>query len=190
MRKIAVLFFAIPICLAPVIRAQQSQPQPGVTKTIDPNKLALIEEMFRLTKPEQVMQQALNQLKASFEAQTQKAISDQVRTFGDPAKYQAQIDQFQERLLAVIEGQFAWPKVKPQFIALYDQAFTTDQIRAIVSFYKSPAGQVMLEKMPLIMQKGAEIGREQMVAVLPQLQDMTMDFVSQLRAQQVSSSPK
>ena len=44
-------------------------------------------------------------------------------------------------------------KLKPMFVQIYAELFTEEEINGIVSFYKSPAGKAMIEKMPQMMQR-------------------------------------
>ena len=52
---------------------------------------------------------------------------------------------------------------------IYKRHFTTDEIRGLIAFYRSPVGQKMLEKMPEIMKEGMAVGQEVSRRVLEKL---------------------
>jgi hypothetical protein len=45
-------------------------------------------------------------------------------------------------------------------IPVYEQNFTDDDIQQLITFYQSPVGKKMIEKMPVIMQESMQIGSE------------------------------
>jgi hypothetical protein len=51
-----------------------------------------------------------------------------------------------------------WDAMAPELIEAYENAFTTEEMRKIMAFYKTPEGQKLLDKMPGLMQKQAQIG--------------------------------
>lgn len=59
-------------------------------------------------------------------------------------------------------------------IPVYDKHFTHQEIKDMIALYKTPLGQKMLEKMPLIMQesmeKGQEFGREIAMRAIQKMQ--------------------
>ena len=53
-----------------------------------------------------------------------------------------------------------WDAVGPRMTDLYMQAFTEPELRDLIAFYKTPTGRKSLEKMPALMQQGAQLGME------------------------------
>jgi uncharacterized protein len=55
----------------------------------------------------------------------------------------------------------------------YSRNFTAEQLRDLTAFYRTPTGQVLLKKMPLVaqesMQGGAEIGRKAAADAMPHI---------------------
>ena len=56
------------------------------------------------------------------------------------------------------EKHFTWEAMAPEFLKMYREAFTEQEVREMLAFYKSPTGKKALEKMPELMQKGAMLG--------------------------------
>jgi hypothetical protein len=51
-----------------------------------------------------------------------------------------------------------WDAMAPGMIEAYKTTFTTAEMKTITAFYKTPEGTKLLEKMPELMQKQAQIG--------------------------------
>ncbi|WP_281560239.1 DUF2059 domain-containing protein [Thalassomonas sp. RHCl1] len=52
-------------------------------------------------------------------------------------------------------------KIKAEMVELYAQTFSEKEIAELLTFYKSPTGQKLLEKSPELMKLGAQIGIEE-----------------------------
>ena len=162
----------------------QSAPSPGrpaAAPAIDPKKAAEIEEIFRITKPEALLQQVLGQYKAAFSQAATQGFNQEVRKFDDPAKYQADFSRLQERVFNLLNQRLSWQKLKPQYTQAYADTFSTDELSGILTFYRSPAGQAYINKTPTLMAKFGAIGQQQMAGAGPEIQKMMNDFMVDLK---------
>jgi len=75
----------------------------------------------------------------------------------------------------------SWEKMEPEYIKLFSEVYTEDELKAIVEFYKTPAGQSMLKKQPLLMQKSMVISQKQMQALMPEIQKMSQEFKDSIK---------
>jgi uncharacterized protein len=162
------------------------QSKPAATKptpapAMDPKKAAVIEEIFRITKPEATVQGALAQYKAAFHQAAAQGFSQEVRKFGDPAKYQADFNKFEQRVFDLLTQRLNWQKIKPQFEQAYADTFTMDDLSGMLTFYRSPAGQSYISKMPGLLAKFNAIGQQQMAGAGPEIQKATNDFMADLK---------
>jgi hypothetical protein len=69
-----------------------------------------------------------------------------------------------------------WQKLKPEYVKLYAEVFTEEEIEGMVAFYKTPAGHAMIEKMPALLSKSMEIGQRQMAGIMPEIQKAVEDL--------------
>ncbi len=155
--------------------------KPAAAPAIDPKKLALIEEIFRLTKPESLMQGALAQYKAAFHQAATQGFSQEVRKFDDPAKYQPDFNRFEEKIFAMLAQRLDWAKMKGQFEQVYADTFTSDELSGLAAFYRSSSGQAFLNKTPSLMAKFGAIGQQQMAGAGPEINKMMSDFMADLK---------
>jgi hypothetical protein len=51
------------------------------------------------------------------------------------------------------------PELEEPVITIFDKNFTDDEIKQLIVFYKTPLGQKVVTKLPVVMQQSAEMGR-------------------------------
>ena len=69
-----------------------------------------------------------------------------------PAEQQ-QIDSTITKVMALMQDEMSWAKMKPQYVRLYVETFDQDEVDGLLAFYATPAGQAMINKMPIVMPK-------------------------------------
>ena len=74
-----------------------------------------------------------------------------------------------DKLIAFFSKHVGWETLKDDFIKNYTQAFTSEELRELVKFYKTPTGQKALQTIPALMQKSAMTGQKRVQAALPEL---------------------
>jgi hypothetical protein len=94
------------------------------------------------------------------------------RFAGVSAKDRQAMDEMQQKLMKMVADRMSWEKTKPAFVRIYVETFTETDIDGIVTFYKSPAGQAMLDKMPQLIQKSMAVGQQLMGDLMPEIQRM------------------
>jgi hypothetical protein len=76
----------------------------------------------------------------------------------------------------LFEG-LSWENLKEEYIQLYTEAFTAEELAGIVEFSRSPLGQKMAEKSPILMQRSMEIGRAHASDVMPKIQQSIQEYM-------------
>jgi len=125
-------------------------------------KTAKIEELLKLTNAEGIMQQVYSQIRTM--------TAKQVAATDSSPEAQAAAAQVSDKLIAQIQERLSWAKMKPEYVRLYDEVYTDEEITGILTFYKSPAGQAFLTKMPQLMTKMMEVAQRQMLDLAPEIQ--------------------
>lgn len=62
-----------------------------------------------------------------------------------------------------------YPTLKKQFIPLYDEYFTHEEIKEVLKFYKEPIGQKCIKVMPILTQRGMELGEQWGASLAPKI---------------------
>ncbi len=174
----------------PAKPASPSSPAPSAPSAPDPKKVPVIEDIFRLTKPEGMVNNMLNQYKGAFQQAAAQGFEQEVKKFDDPAKYRGDFTKLQDRVFALLSSRLDWQKMKPQFVQVYSDSFTLDELNGMDSFYKSSAGHAFLEKMPGVLQKWGQASQQQVGNVGPEIQKMMNEFMADIKKRSAASSPK
>lgn len=65
--------------------------------------------------------------------------------------------------------EMSWAKFESDIMRIYCEVYTEKEMTELVTLYESPAGQLMLRKMPEVMQKSQELSSTRMQAAMPRL---------------------
>ena len=142
---------------------------PGTVYADEASKTAKIEEMFRITKVDRLQEQVMDQLKG--------ALGNLFDQPGVPAEAKAARKELEDEVWAIIQRRVSFEKMKVDFVRIYGETLTEPELDSILAFYKTPGGIALLEKMPVLLKKGLEIGQTQMKDVGPEIQQAVEKFV-------------
>ncbi len=150
----------------------------GAGANAEPAKEATIKQLMETVRSRQLVDSVRGQFNTVIERSVQTALNGHKPT---PRQQQA-IDRMKKRTLAVMDSEMSWDKLEPMSIRLYQQTFTEDELQGMLAFYKTPAGQAVINKMPTLMQNlMAEV--QHMVADMdPQLEQIMTDFQADMKA--------
>jgi hypothetical protein len=101
----------------------------------------------------------------------------------------AKFDVLQEKILQTVDAQVGWRVLEPQYVRLYSDTYTEEEINGIVAFYKTPAGAAMIAKSPELSAKSLQLVQSRMAAVQPQLKQMVEDFVRDTKPASTPTAP-
>jgi hypothetical protein len=76
------------------------------------------------------------------------------RAFPPGPRQQEMVDLFVKKFEARLDPRGLTDRMVP----IYDKHFSHDDIKALLSFYQSPAGQRTLQAMPMVLQQSANVG--------------------------------
>jgi hypothetical protein len=164
--------------------------QERASPLIDPAKRAVIEELFSLTKLDQLTEQMLTQFEKAMKPQIEKSLPPEVQASGRGPEMLADIQSFENQVFALVKDRVDFAKLKPEYIKLYDETFTTEELTGIVGFYKSPAGQASLQKLPMLTSKSVGLASKIMGDSMQELQEMTAGWTGRMKKKYGDSGPK
>jgi len=151
--------------------------QDSGVKQIDPEKAALIEKMMSITRPDKLLPQLLEGYKTTFYEGFEQSLHSELRRQNEyPAKYQPYISHFENDMFTMFAKRLTWDRVKPRFIAVYDETFSKQELKDIVAFYETPSGQSLNRKMPVARVTCLQVAEEAMGGTTDELQTFTAEF--------------
>ena len=89
---------------------------------------------------------------------------------------QKKLTDFQQQVSQIINGELNWAKFEPEYIKIYGDVYSEEEIDGILAFYKTPAGLAMLAKSPAITSKSAQLSQERLKVIQPQMTQLMSDF--------------
>lgn len=155
-----------------------------VTKADDASKRAKIEEIFKVSKLDQLLKQSIamsmNQVKSGFYQQL----------FGVkvPPDQQQTMVEFQDKVEKLMTDALSWESLEPAYAKIFADAYTEEEIDGILAFYKSPSGQALLAKTPVLMAQGSLLAQQRVTAIQPQLQELMKEYRTRLKPAAGSNS--
>jgi hypothetical protein len=136
-------------------------------KAQETTKAEKIEELLKVTGAETMSQQIYGQMRAM--------TTRQIETMDSSAESKAAAAQMIDKLMTELQDRLSWAKMKPEYVRLYDEVYSDEEITGILAFYKSAAGQALIKKMPLLMTKSMEISQRQLSGLMPEIQRITKE---------------
>ncbi len=149
-------------------------PLVSVAHADEASKRVKVQELFTLLHVDQISTQIMANLNRQMQSLS-------ARQFGatPTAEQQKQFGEFQTRVDGLVQQTVGWKVVEPDFLKLYSDTYTEPEVDSFLSFYKSPAGQTMLNKSPEVASKSLTLTQQRMSTIEPQLRQIVADFVKQ-----------
>jgi len=156
----------------------------GSAHADEASKHAKAQEMLGLLHTERVSQQIEGNIMKQASAMQQQIYGGPV-----PAASKDKYDAFQQQLQQATEAQIGWKVLQPEYVDLYAKTYTEPELDAILTFYKSPAGQSMLAKAPELSTQSMQLVQAKMTVLQPQLQKLAQDFVQSTKPASTQPPP-
>lgn len=86
-------------------------------------------------------------------------------------------DEFRAKVVDLLRSSASWKALEPDFVKLYSDAYTEEELDGILAFYRSPAGRVMLAKTPELMEESLAISQRRMTELAPKVQSLVDQFL-------------
>jgi uncharacterized protein len=109
---------------------------------------ASIRELLELSDAHRL----LDGMKAPLNAFIAKSMQDAAQGKEITPDKQAILDRMRTKMTTALDGLLSWDNLLPMYIKTYQASLTQEELDGMITFYKSPSGQAMIKKMPLIMQ--------------------------------------
>ncbi|QSH41952.1 DUF2059 domain-containing protein [Lentisphaerota bacterium ZTH] len=83
------------------------------------------------------------------------------------------------KVFDMISKELSWDKFKNDFIKIYADIYTLDEMHGLTDFFKSKTGQAFLDKSPLVQQRMMPLIQKKVMAMMPQVQQYTKECIAQ-----------
>lgn len=120
---------------------------------------------------------------AQLDGAMKQAIQEATQGEQVPANIQQDIDKRQAQMIVAMKETLDWNKLEPVYVHVYQKSLTQQEVDGLIAFYKTPSGQAVLKKMPVIMQNAVNETQQLMQPLVQQLRTMQQDVRAKVQAE-------
>lgn len=124
-----------------------------------------IEALLTVTKTESLM----DSMYAGMDQMMRQSMAQTLKGKSLSAEQQRKLDAVPAKFVAVMREEMSWQKMKPLYVQMYRETFEQEEVDGMLAFYASPAGQALINKMPVVMQKSMALSQSLMQSFLPKM---------------------
>jgi hypothetical protein len=148
----------------------------------DASRLAKAHELFLVMHMDRMMNQMMGQMTDFVKQQVQETAKSAPGADQMTPAQKKLTDDFLNRAMDATVESLGWKTLEPQYAKLYASTYTDEELDGIIAFYKSTAGQAMLDKTPDVTAGTLKIVEAKMVDFQPQLKAIQDDYLKQMKA--------
>ncbi len=141
-----------------------------------------IEQMLNVMHVQTMLEQMLTQMDSGMQQGMEQGLQQSLKGKEPSAAQKAKIAGFQKKLSGIMKDELSYAKMKDVYLKVYRETFTQEEINSIITFYSSPAGKALVEKVPVAMQKAGALMQERIAPMAQKIQTMTEDFQKEVAA--------
>jgi hypothetical protein len=137
-----------------------------------------IKELLTVTRASKLLDGMRNHFDSLMSNEIQQALQGKKPS----AQEQQAITNMKNRMVAVMQDELTWDKLEPLYLRLYKETFSEEELAGMLDFYKTPAGQAVIEKLPALMQKTMIEMQHVVGNAMPKMQKIQEEFVAEMKA--------
>ncbi|APW39268.1 hypothetical protein RD110_20310 [Rhodoferax koreense] len=115
----------------------------------EPPSTESVEALLVATKSEAIMES----VNANMENTLRQGMAQTLAGRKVTPQLQRFLDKAPRQFAEAMKEEMSWATLKPLYVQLYQESFTQEEVDGLVAFYRSPAGEALTNKMPIVMQK-------------------------------------
>jgi hypothetical protein len=140
---------------------------------------ASVKQLLEITRVHQLLDDTMGQMDGMMKQMMQQA------TQGQPVApdVQKQIDQKRSEMVAMMREVLDWNKLEPMYVRVYQKSFSQQEVTDLIGMYRTPAGQILLSKMPVVMQNTMGEMQQMIQPIMQRMQKAQQDVAAQIQAE-------
>ncbi len=141
---------------------------------------ASIRQLLEATHARQLIDTMMTQVDGMMKQATQQV------TGGRAASPEVQkiYEKTRAEVVVAMREQMTWEKLEPMYLRIYKKSFSENEVQAMVGFYKSPAGQAVITKLPAVMQESMNESMQMLQPVIQKIQQMQQEMLAEMKKKQ------
>lgn len=116
-------------------------------------------------------------------AQVQQMFSQRFAETQAPESKKALLERYQAKADAALDKAIGWKKLEPELVTLYTTQFTEQELAGLIKFYESPLGKKMLDKLPELNARSAQLTQKKLESAVPEVNKLLAEMTAELDTQ-------
>jgi hypothetical protein len=146
---------------------------------------ASLKELLELSGSKKLVIDMQARMKSTMNLSMDRALAGQTLP---PEKKEA-LEKTKAKTLAIISEEMNWDQMESLYLQVYRESFNQQEINDLITFYKSPTGQMFVEKMPVIMNKSMALMQQRMGPMMERIRSAQKESMSELNPAKDSTPP-
>jgi hypothetical protein len=93
------------------------------------------------------------------------------------------IDKRQAEMMSIFKEALDWNKLEAMYVRVYQKSFTQSEVDSLIAMYKTPGGQTLLNKMPIVLQNTMAEMQQIMRPMVERIQRMQQEVLTEIQAE-------
>jgi len=149
-----------------------------------PARDASIRQLLEIMHARKLVDGLPQQMNAMMSGMLQKMLQGQAVS---PTQQHA-IDEMVSKMTALMREEFKWDQMELLYLKIYRESFSEAEIQSMIAFYSTPAGQAVVNKLPLVTQNVMTAMQERVAAMMPKIQQMAADMAQQIKQENTTAA--
>ena len=147
---------------------------PAFSASAAPASESSVRELLEVTKTRQMLDQVYAQMDAMYAGSMRQAFGETIT-----AEHEARVTRLSTRMMELMKKELSWDVLAPMYVDIYGKSFTEDEVQSMLVFYRTPGGQAVIDKMPLVMQHTMQAMQSRIGTLVPEMQKMLAEELQQ-----------
>jgi len=150
---------------------------------------ASLKELMQLTELRKLVEAMPERVSSSMDVYAQHVLQALQGGKAATSRQRQAIDDMKKRMVALYANEISYDRMEPLWLPLYRETFSDEEVAGMIAFYKTPAGQSMIHKMPALMKNVMQMQQRVMSQLMPKIQEMSQDFAKEMKAANETTEP-
>lgn len=143
----------------------------------EPASETAIRALLEATQARQLVESVQGQVEKQMQDSSQALLAGRRLN----AKEEAALHTMQTKMAAVMRDELSWARMERIYVTLYRETLSEEEVAGMLAFYQTPAGQAVIRKMPLMMQKVMDQMQGFMASASPKLRQIQQEFAQEMK---------
>lgn len=144
----------------------------------NPPSEASIKQLLEASHAHKILDSMLTEMDGFMKQAIQQATQGQPVT----PDVKRDIEKRQTEMMAIFREALDWNKLEAMYVRVYQKSFNQSEIDSLIAMYKTPGGQTLLNKMPIVLQNTMTEMQQIMRPMVERVQRMQQEVLTEIQA--------